>query len=310
MYMKKSLSLTLSFVAVAVLAMVASLCFVFLGNKVIDEIPSTLNVEMVEGDYLLVATFNGQYKYQFKIEQMIDGKFSVVSTVKSDKNVVNLSKETVSVVAGEKYRFSACYATENGAGNGDYCSAIEWCPEWHLQSVDYSKVQFDSKNRVLSWDSVYLADSYMVNFVDLQGNVVTRNVVATKLDVSGYDVGNYRVFVVAKSKNNKLFNSSAGKGIEIVLQKQNVIENALVDADAILHFQCSQNVKAFQIFVEKDIVAEFECVGTLSGGKYTYSFENLKVVFANVDFENSLVEIVSLEEGLVSQSDYVQVKLV
>ena len=308
MYMRKSLSLTLSFVAVAVVAMIASLCFLFLGNEVIDVVPKGLNVENVEGEYILVADYNSQYRYQFKIEQLIDGKFSLVSTVNSVDNAISLSKEPVSVIAGEKYRFSVCYATENGAGNGDFSQAIEWCPEWHLQTINYAKVKFDKETAVLSWDRVHLAESYVVNFVDLNGNVKTKISYENNVNVSAYDVGVYKAFIVAKSSNAKLFDSSAGEGVEVVLQKKNQINEVVLGNDGKLEIVCSQDVRTFQVFVDDELVAELQGKGTAVGGGYAYEFVSLNVVFANVDFASNVVEICSLNNGYVLQSDLVEIQ--
>ncbi len=302
MYMKKNIVLTFSFIAVAVVAMIASLCFLFLGNDVIEGVPSAVKVHQEDGKVSLVTDYREGCFYQFKLEQMIDGQYIVVDLVTSATNTVDLADHALSVVAGEKYRFSACFATENGAGNGEFCKALEWQPSWMLEQVSYDTMTFE--NSRLSWGMVSDAESYEVRTIDAAGIVKRKTVVLPRIDLD-LEVGKYRIFVVAKSSNEFVFDSIVGNGKEIVVEKKNQITEARIKTNGQLRILCSQSVGNFQVFVDGVLFTEFEGTGKTYLGQYEYTFADVDVFFSTIDFDACEVEIKSLGEKYVLESDFV-----
>lgn len=109
-----------------VAAVVSGLVFFFAGNRKIDEKPENVQVSPYEDDFMLWTTYNPQYSYTFRVEkQKGNGEFVVLETKTSSKNNIKLSEfSNVIFVAGENYRFSACYSLNNK--NGQFCDPYVW----------------------------------------------------------------------------------------------------------------------------------------------------------------------------------------
>ena len=305
--MTKKHWIILSAISVAVVAVVVALCLVFLGNKIVDATPSSVSVEEIDGNFYLITDYNAEFSYQFKVEQQLDGQYVTLKTVDSDKNICNLSSSGVDVVAGENYRFSARFVTENGAGNGEFCSPVQWMATWNLSEVDYSTLVFDEENETLSWDAIYQADSYRVLFVNGSGDVLTIDTQTNSCSVSSVPVGKFQVYVQGVSTDNNLLPSFVGDGVSLAVKRTNEIVDVQRD-NLSLHVTCLQYVQEFQIF--EDGVLK----GTLTAnsveeesGRFVYLFDNAGLILNNLDFENAVVQIKSLANGCALESALIQI---
>lgn len=302
--MIKKRILSFSAIGVAVIAIVVGLCFVFLGNKSIKDIPKSLSVQQIDDRFFLVADFNSQYYYNFKLEQYLDEEFVLIETVLSSKNTLDLSKQNLDILAGKIFRFSVCFATENGGGGGKFSQTINWQPSWSLPSIDYSSVGFDDKTETLTWNSVKNADYYELRFLDLQGNVHSFSTTNESFNLSLLATGKYRCFVVARSNNEFVFDSVVGDGIEIVLSRKNVIERLERTENGVLKICSSLQVKEFEVFVNGKIRATLLAEKfDLEGDLFVYEFD-INSILKSMDFENNIVQIKSLQNEFVLESDF------
>lgn len=283
-------------IAFALVAIIAGLCFVFFGNKTIKETPQSLEVKKIEGEYYLVCQLNMEYKYQYKLEQSIDGEFMVVGLVNSDSNTIKLEDSNLNVIAGAEYKFSVRYTNENGGGKGKFSDAIEWSPSWALDGVDYDKVSFD--NDLLSWQVVPDADQYTVVLVDSSLQKVEKICTSESCDLSELVAGKYTAYVIADSFDEFVDSSLAGEGKEFVVRRNNTLTNAQV-RENVLTVESEYEIEKLEVF------ANGISLGTLSAsernGKH-YTFENLISLFDDVDLQTSRVSVKSKAFGYVLES--------
>ncbi len=304
--MRKKQWITYISICLAIIAIIVGFYFVFLGNKIITEVPDSLQVEKIDDDYYLVTKYNANYGYQFKLEQFLDDDYVVIDVVDSDINTLNLNESKLDIIAGQSYRFSACYTTENGAGNSDFSETLIWQPSWALDSVDYQTVNYKADTETLSWGSVYLADSYVIKFVDDQGQVVERTSLTNSVLVDDVEVGKYTVYIFGQSSNDYISQSYAGDGVEIAISRKNVINNVSRES-GVLSVSSTEKVDVFEIYVDGTLkgtlkVSDFSEDDNL----YYYTFENSSFLFGQIDFEKSVVQIKSLASGYVLESDFVE----
>ncbi len=304
--MSKKQWITYISICLAIIAIIVGFYFVFLGNKIITEVPDSLQVEKIDDDYYLVTKYNANYGYQFKLEQFLDDDYVVIDVVDSDINTLNLNESKLDIIAGQSYRFSACYTTENGAGNSDFSETLIWQPSWALDSVDYQTVNYKADTETLSWGSVYLADSYVIKFVNDQGQVVERASLTNSVLVDDVEVGKYTVYIFGQSSNDYISQSYAGEGVEIAISRKNVINNVSRES-GVLSVSSTEKVDVFEIYVDGTLkgtlkVSDFSEDDNL----YYYTFENSSFLFGQIDFEKSVVQIKSLASDYVLESDFVE----
>ncbi|MGN1201018.1 MAG: hypothetical protein ACI4R8_01985 [Candidatus Caccovivens sp.] len=302
--MSKKIRIILCAIALALVAITTGLCFVFLGNKVIKEVPSDLHIERIDDDFYLVTEYNSNYDYQFKLETQIDNEYLTVSVVDSNTNCLNLSKQNLSIIAGGQYRFSACFISNDGHGNGNYSQYLEWQPSWSLDSVQ--DVSFDKNTNILSWREVYLADSYEVSLTSFDGVQTIKSIQENHLDLNLLDAGVYKVFVAAKSNNPHLSSSVYGSGVEICVEKTNEIVSAVRDGDNNISILCSQNATEFEIYLNGSLIASVTTQCTMQGSQFK-AFLKTDFLLSSVDFENNIVQVKSCEYGQVKESALVQI---
>lgn len=305
---KKSKKLSLIFVCMilALGAITAGFCFVFLGNQKIDDKPASLKVDNVGGEFYLVAQYSGKYDYQFKLEQKVDGNWLLVDVVDSTKNAIKLSAQKLNVVAGQDYRFSACFIYENS--KGQFCDEILWCPSWTLPGVDETTIDYDDETGILSWGKVNMADSYTVKFVDGKGDAFSKNCDSNSLNLDGVVVGQYRIYVFANSNNSKIFSSFAGDGKNIWIARENQILSVERQLDNSLIVSCSQKVDAFNVFVDGVLKGKIlTSNATENENVFTYTLTGAGVILGQCDFSTEKVEIQSVEGQFVFESDLFQI---
>ncbi|MCQ2565105.1 MAG: hypothetical protein MJ152_04560, partial [Clostridia bacterium] len=73
-------------------------------------------------------------------------------------------------------------------------------------------------------------------------------------------VGQYYAFVVAKSENDSLLDSYAGVGYSFSIERKNQILSANY-VNGTIEVTCTENVCVFDVFVDGEIVGQFEVVG-------------------------------------------------
>ncbi len=292
---------------VAGLAILAGVCFYFFGARTITDVPSSIEIQQIEGEYYAVATYNAKYLYEFKIEQTIDGKPTEIYREKISSNSLKLADTDMTIVPGQEYRFSACYATENGAGNGKFCTPYVWHPEGILEQV--TGLEYNSTENKITWNEVYRADGYDVIFKDNKTGLAVEEDVGneTTYFLGNTGVGNYTVYVVGYSNNQNILSSSVGEGIAIKITKRNQIVS--VSRDAAIEIICTQEVEAFEIKVNGDILVErIEPDYSFKSGNNIiyYIYHNAgtgKIIFADVDFERDNVTITALATEFILQSN-------
>lgn len=306
-HMSKKQWIIYSAVCVAIVAIIVGFYFVFFGNDIIEIVPNSVKVEEIDDEYYLVTDYSGEYGYQFKLEQFLSDEYVTVAVVDSDVNMINLNESEIDIIAGQRYRFSACYTTENGAGNGGFSQSLEWQPGWALDTVDYETVSFDDETQMLTWGSVYLADGYVVKFVDVNGNVVELSTGSNSISVQDVEAGKYKVYVFAQSLNLFLTQSYAGEGFDITITRKNMIDSVSREAEN-LKIHCTETVEKFEVYIDEQLkgvlsVSSFET----ENGLYLYTFENVDFLFGQTDFEKSVVQIKSLARGCVLESDLFEI---
>lgn len=295
----------LSFCAVAVVATIIGLCFLFFGNKTIKDVPEFVSVEEIDGEIFVVTQYNGEYNYQFKLEQMMQGDYVTIKTVNSKVNTIKLSDNDIEVVFGETYRFSACYATENGAGNGAYRESEPWEAKTKLRDrIDYSAVEIDDVNKVITWSKVSEADAYLLRFVSATGEVLDESTEELRFSYEELPVGEYTLYIIAGSYNSSIEVSDAGEGIGLRNVKQNEIVEATRNLNGDIFVTCTQEVEKFEIYVDGQLKL------TLDAGEKNetyYMLQGAKTLFKMID-EESVVEIKSMDFGCVLASEMALIK--
>lgn len=302
--MNKKLGIILGATVLALVAITIGLCFVFLGNPVIKDVPNDLYVERIDGNFYLVTEYNAQYKYKFKLETQVDGEFLTVSVVESQTNCLNLSNQNLSIVAGNDYRFSACFVSSDGNKDGEYSQELQWKPSWALDEVE--DVSFNNKTGVLSWREVYLADAYEVRLVSFDGVQKVFPCNTNTVDLSDMPAGVYKVFVVAKSNNSQLTSSESTEAVEICLEKTTEIVSAKRDEFCNINLLCTQNVKEFEIYINGGLKATISSQAVSQGTLFEFSLKT-DFLLSRVDFESNIVQVKACELGQVKESALVQI---
>ena len=285
------------FTLLASVAIVLGFCLLFLGTKDVDAMPKAVSIENIDGEHYLSTDYNSEYYYQFRLEQQIDSEFILINTIDSKTNSIKLKRDDFDIIAGQKYRFSARYITENGSGDGLFCESLIWQPSFKLNKV--KDVAFDLASNTLSWSKSYSADYYKIKIVDENANVMTTATTEINLDLSRFDVGSYKVYVSACSNNEYLFDSVASEALEISLIRKNVILSAVYDQNLIV--RCKELVQQFSIVdndVQIAIITPDEVLGQI--GNYTYKFK--KAEFYMQGLTNAKIK--SLGEEFVLESDF------
>ena len=304
--MSKKQILLWVFVALASVAIILGFCFVFLGNDIIENAPNETRVQNVDGDFYLVTEYSGEYGYQFKLEQLIDGEYVVVDYVDSDTNMINLSEQKLNILAGEQYRFSACYTTENGSGNSAFSEALVWQPSWNLDTIVYDSVLVDTEKNLVSWQEIYLADSYRLKFLDTDGEIFEATTALTSFSLNDVPAGKFTLYIFAESDNDFLLSSVAGEGKQLEIVKKNQILST--NRENGLTVVCSEKVDSFEIYengVLKGVLKASTTEEVENG--FVYTFSDVQFVLGSLDFENSLVQIKSLATDFVEESDFSQI---
>ena len=308
--MSKKVKIILCAVCLAVVAMVASFCFIFLGNTIIDDVPQLVSVQKIGEEYFLITDYMPQYLYEYKLEQKLDGEYVLLKKINTDQNMVNLSKQDLTWAPGVEYRFSVCFATENGAGNSDYSAPLEWVPTWKLDAVDNESIQLDLVTAELSWDAVDNADFYILVIVDAAGREQMEVVESTSFDMSAYATGRYKVYLSAYSTTGYFEISDAGLGKEIVIEKQNRIVSTEMKDSGELEVVCTLEVSTFEIY-EDGVLKMTVDAGRAAdrAGNKVYTITNAQIVFNSLDFENKTITIKSLRNGGILESRSVEIEL-
>lgn len=304
--MSKKQILLWVFVALASVAIILGFCFVFLGNDIIENAPGKTQVQNVDGDFYLVTEYSGEYGYQFKLEQLIDDEYVVVDYVDSDTNMINLSEQKLNILAGEQYRFSACYTTENGSGNSAFSEALVWQPSWNLDTIVYDSVLVDTEKNLVSWQEIYLADSYRLKFLDTDGEIFEATTASTSFSLNDVPAGKFTLYIFAESDNDFLLSSVAGEGKQLEIVKKNQILST--NRENGLTVVCSEKVDSFEIYENGVLKGVLKALTTeeVENG-FVYTFSDVQFVLGSLDFENSLVQIKSLATDFVEESDFSQI---
>ena len=291
--------------ALAVVATIAGLCFFFLGNSAINEIPSVLQVQKIDGKYYLMTEFNSKYEYRFKLEQSYRGSFVTVRMVESKGNLIDLTGEGLDVSPNENYRFSSCYVSENKSG--EFSKTVLWHPTSQLETV--TNVEFDEQEMTLAWEEVHGADKYTVFLLDVDGKELKfDNLQENLLSLENLGVGEYEALVVAGSDDSNVADSQYSKSITIKVERKNEILQAALTQDLIV--SCSLMPKEFQVFVDGKLKATFVASSGLVGEivedrPIGFRFQNARA-FLGEEFLNN-VQIKSTANGCVLESKLVDV---
>lgn len=199
----------------AFVAIIVGVCFVFFGNKAVKVIPNSLVVNNFDGEYYLTAQANANYEYNFVIEQLIDDEYVVVDTVRNKSNSIKISDQKINLLAGNKFRFSACYISETG-DKGDFCKAITWVFAKKLATVDENSFVFESQ--ILSWDEVLFAESYKLVIVNSNsGAVLNKESDTNNIFLGDLAEGNYVVYVVAQNSDENIENSNYSEDFSLAI---------------------------------------------------------------------------------------------
>ncbi len=295
MYMAKSKIMFWVFTLVASAVIALGFCLLFFGTKNVDIMPSNVRVEKIDGHYYMTTEFNAEYGYQFRIEQDVDGKFVLVDTVESKTNLVKLSECDVLLEAGQLYRFSARYITENGASDTDYCDGSFWKATWQIENIDGVSLH----GTTLSWEENGHADYYVVSLVNTAG-VVKEYVLNTNyFDFNVAEVGAYKAYVSACSNNPFMTKSTPTGGIDVVVVRKNVVGPVTYDGKDLTIFT-TEKIEKFSFVLEHEQVAvvdagEYE----QTNGKYKYVLKDAKIYMQEGLMVKSLATKYVLESELV-----------
>ncbi len=296
--MSKKYKIIFCGIALALVAIIVGLCFVFFGNKVIKATPKTLDVQGVEGEYYLVAEYNPHYFYQFKLEEFIEEEYFTVGVVNSKVNTIKLEDHNLNYVAGRSYRFSVRFVNENGGGKSKFFT-IDRSPSWSLEGIDYGKVMFEDD--VLSWKAVPQAEGYQVIVVDENLQKTEHPCTETTCDLSGLKAGRYTVYVIAQNGDEYVENSDAGAGKQIEIKRKNILSNAHM-SNWVLSVESTYEVSKFDIYADGTLLGKLDA-GAIEGG--VYIFEDCSTLFVGVDVVHSRIEIKSRKNDCVLESDFV-----
>lgn len=298
--------------SLALACVLTCLCLIFLTNKVIKEVPTTLEVQKIDDDFVLITEYSNEYLYNFKLEQKIDGKFVVLDVVKSKTNCLNLSEQHLDFALGNEFRFSSGFATENGSGDGKFCTPISWTPTKSLQEVEIQSFDVDFQTETISWGQVDDADFYALDFINQDGRFWTFTTYTNSFSWSDekheMKAGEFSVFVTAKSENANILPSKAVRGcegLEIALQNE-ILDFSLGEESLML--RCSQKVKILQVDIE-GVSFQIELdLPVEDGNDFIYDVSQHLSFFKNIDFSYSDAQLKTLTNGLVLESELFNVQ--
>lgn len=214
--MSKKYKFIFSAIAVAFVAIIVGVCFVFFGNKAVYGTPESIFVEKYDGEYFVVAKAKEDYLYDFKIEQLINEKYVKISEVKNNVNTLKISEQNLTLTPGNKFRFSACYVSETGQ-KGEFSREVEWVVVKTLNDVDFESFEFD--DGILTWDEVLFAQNYDITLINAGTGIVENLSSDTNfVDLSSKSAGNYTVYVCATNDSEFIENSTFGSGFEFAIE--------------------------------------------------------------------------------------------
>ncbi len=203
-------------ITIVVLAFVAVICglsFFFFARQGIKGSPSSLSVETIEDKQYLVAEYNANYNYKFRLELERDGEFFEIATIVSETNILDMEAQQLTFDFGQNYRFSACYT--NGSEDSSFSDYLIWSPSNTLDDVSGLQVEGDT----LSWNAVEGADGYIITFVSIYGEEIVQTAEQTTFSLSEIASGRYTVYVVATSTNEYVNSSSDFDAVRIEIEK-------------------------------------------------------------------------------------------
>ena len=202
-------------IALAFVAVVVSFCCVFFGNVDVHDVKvESLQLQTIDGDYVLVAKHNGKFDYRFTIERFIDDDYYVIEQVKTSSNTLNLSQVDINFTTGSKFRFSACYTTENEL-DGTRSDYLLWDISGQTKAIDYETATKTNEN--LTWEAISTAANYNVIVVDSEGQKEIFEVDENNFNLGLLKVGAYRIYICSVIGGGEIDFSKLGEGIQIVL---------------------------------------------------------------------------------------------
>lgn len=288
-------------VIVGIVALGAGAVFFFAGKKSISITPENVAVKSISDDYYLTADYNAKYQYRYCLEKQVEGGYFVLGVVDSATNLLNLHDQKFDFIAGENYRFSVSYTTENGAVAGKYSEYVFWQAEAQLKAVDYSTLKYDVEQNSVSWTRVNNAVGYAVKLVDKDANVIEKRTSQNSLSLDGIEAGKYRIFVVATSGNQNVQSSSFGEGKDLVLSFKNHILSAKFDDEMTLTIECSQKVEKVELYTNSMLKATLSAKNVQKvGEKYVYSFD---CSYLTDEISGKTVTLKALENGYILESE-------
>ena len=287
------------FTALASVAVALGFCLLFLGTKKVTELPTGVKIENVDGNVYLSTDFNGEYAYQFKIEQEVGEDFVVLNVVNSKTNSILLEENSVDLQAGTVYRFSARYTAQNGATNTDFCEALTWQASWMLGDV--KNIKFNQETSVISWDEVYLADYYLIRLLGTEGEENIYTSIFNSFSMQYVNVGDFQVYISAVSNNQYLQDSKVSDPLLFNVTRKNVILYAVYNVD--LNVVCSELVEKFAVFSNGNLIAIVDVENVfVQNNLYYYTLTDAGIFMQ--DFEK--VTIKTLASGYILESDPVE----
>lgn len=300
----------LIFVIVAVVALVVAggigLLLLFFWSPNVKGSPQTIQVQVVDGQPTVVVQHGGDYGYDFKLEQQLNGGFVTVCVVHSNINTLKI-EPSLDVHLGETYRFSARWTYKNKVGA--FGTTTLWQPEKNLAQVDTDGVHFDENSNTLTWQAVPQADFYNILALSLQNGQrrTISNVEQTSCNLATLGRGEYQIFVQACSHNEKILPSVVEFGKVEIVQKNQILSANLLGSGAIA-VVCTQDASEFEIFADGTSCGKVVGNATkLGGGNWQIMLLDAKLALAGVNTKTAKIEICSYAQPYMPQSEKVVV---
>lgn len=299
--MSKKHKLIFSLIALAFVAVIVGVCCVFFGNVDVGEVKiESLQMQTIDGDYVLVAKYNKKFDYRFTIERFIDDDYYVIDKVKTSSNMLNLSQRDINFVIGSKFRFSACYTTENDL-NGRQSDYLLWDVDGNTISIEYESAIVTENS--ISWGMIEDATSYKI--ITLDGNGTKQEIETEEryFSFQQLPVGNYHIYICSVIGGGAVDYSKLGEGFDVSVKRANVISNADFDGENIV-FVGTEIVNYAEIFVDSELVAtaEVQCSEEETGVFCT--LENCVFALTGVDLNSQVVQIRTKATEFVYMSNF------
>ena len=282
------------FTFVALLTLVGGLIFYFIANRPVNAVPKSISIQKIDNDYCLVAEYQNNYTYQFKVEQFIDSQYLTVDIIDSKVNLLNLTDNNIFLVPGKQYRFSVCFTNETKVGDFSSPEVAIVCST--LKPVDYQSVVFIEG--ILSWDAVDFADNYNLKLVNQNGEITDLSSVQAKISLEDVEAGKYTIFISSSSNNNYYLPSVYGQGYEIEISRQNQIISASLSQQNILSIVTTEKASLFELYQDQDLLATFSAE-EISNLNY-----QIDLNFILKDTNKTGLKIKSLANGYILESDF------